>query len=190
MSKLCFVDTETTGTDFKKHGLVQISGIVLVDGVEKSSFNYHPHPFDTDEIDDSALAVNGVKREDFALFDKPKDIHDALSELLGDDVDKFDKRDKYFFVGYNARFDADFVRAFFEKCGDVYFGSWFYFPPIDVMNLAAARLMDKRSQMPNFKLATVAGMFDLKPEGDLHDAFTDIRLTKRLFDKLTNQEDK
>jgi DNA polymerase III epsilon subunit-like protein len=92
-------------------------------------------------------------------------------------------------VGYNARFDADFIRSFFEKCGDQYFGSWFWFPPIDVMNLALIKLMDKRATMPNFKLATVANVLGLEPEGRLHEAHADIRLTQQIFNNLTGGQD-
>lgn len=184
MNKLCFIDTETTGTDPKKHGLIQLAGIIVVGGSELESFDFRPAPFESDVIDDSALAVNGVARDGLAKLEKPSIVHDAFQTILGGHVDKFEKRDKFFFVGYNASFDMDFVRAFFVKCGNVYFGSWFFFPPIDVMNLAAVRLMDERPMMLNFKLGTVADALGLKTEGALHDALTDVRLTKELFYKL------
>jgi len=189
MSKLCFIDTETTGTDPKKNAVIEIAGIIVIDGVERGSFGYHPAPFDSDEIEDSALAVNGIKREQLALLSDPRDMHDALVETFTEHVDKFNKLDKFFFVGYNARFDADFIRSFFEKCGDQYFGSWFWFPPIDVMNLALIKLMDKRATMPNFKLATVANVLGLEPEGRLHEAHADIRLTQQIFNNLTGGQD-
>lgn len=182
--KLCFIDTESTGIDPKKHALIQIAGIILIDGVECSTFNFHSAPFEADEIEDSALEINGITREQLASFEKPRVVHNLFQKVLEQNCNKFDKKDKYFFVGYNARFDADFVRSWFEKCGDQYFGSWFWFPAIDVMNLALVKLLDKRPTMPNFKLSTVAAEFGLKPEGDLHDALTDIRLTVRLFDKV------
>ena len=184
MIKLCFIDIETTGTDPKKNGLVQLAGIIVIDGVEVDTFDFRLAPFEADIIEDGALSVNGIKREDLAGFSPPREVYREFCDLLGQHVDKFNKLDKSFFVGYNARFDADFIRAWFEKCGDVYFGSWFWFPPIDVMNLALVSLMDKRATMPNFKLATVAKDLGLEPEGALHDALTDIRLTQQLFNKL------
>lgn len=184
MRKLCFIDTETTGTEPKVHGLIQLAGLIVIDDAEVASFNYHIAPFEADVIEDSALVVNKISREELATFVKPRLVYDAIQSILTRHVDKFNKQDKLFFVGYNARFDADFVRAFFEKCGDTYFGSWFWFPPIDVMNLAAVRMMEDRATMANFKLATVADALGLKSKGALHDALTDIRLTQQIFNQL------
>lgn len=39
--------------------------------------------------------------------------------------------------------------------GDKYFRSWFYFPPIDVMGMAAIHLMKRRADMKDFELLTV-----------------------------------
>lgn len=112
-----------------------------------------------------------------------------LTTLLGKYIDKYDRNDKYHFIGYNARFDADFVRKLFEKNGDQYFGSWFWFPPIDVMNLAAVDLLKLRNTLPNFKLATVIEKYGIKSEEEkeLHDAYTDVRLTQKLFNKLKGE---
>ena len=184
MNKLCFIDTETTGTDPKTNAIIQLAGIICKDDIEVATFNFHIAPFEKDMVDDKALAVSGITREQLVTFEMPHIIHQQFSEILGQHVDKFNRQDKFFFIGYNARFDADFVRSWFEKCGDQYFGSWFYFPPIDVMNLAIVKLMDRRAAMKDFKLATVSETLGLKPEGDLHDAMTDIRLTRQLFNKL------
>ena len=39
MTKLCFVDLETTGLYPGKHGIHQISGAIVIDGVEKEKFD-------------------------------------------------------------------------------------------------------------------------------------------------------
>jgi DNA polymerase III alpha subunit (gram-positive type) len=41
--------------------------------------------------------------------------------------------------------------------------------------------MDSRDEMKNFKLGTVAERLGLSAEGDLHNAFVDIILTKDIF---------
>ena len=44
------------------------------------------------------------------------------------ELEKFDKKDKFFLVGYNnASFDNQFFRAFFVQNNDMYFGSYFWF---------------------------------------------------------------
>jgi DNA polymerase-3 subunit epsilon len=184
MPKYCFLDSETGGTDPKRHALLQVAGIIVTNDQEVASFNFHIQPFPTDVVEDSALAINGIKREELSGYEDPKKVHDMLVGALGIHVDKFDKHDKYVFTGYKAQFDYDFLRAFFEKCGDQYFGSFFWNPALDIMTLAYSKLLSRRPMMPNFKLGTVAAEFSLKPEGTLHDALADIRLTKQLFDKL------
>ena len=188
MSKLCFIDTETTGTDPLKNGLIQLAGLIEIDGQEKESFNFHLQPFLNDTIEENALMVNKTTKEELKSFQEPEEVYSDFSKILGMYVDKYNRNDKFFFVGYNARFDADFVRSFFEKNNDKYFGSWFWFPPIDVMNLAIVRLLQQRATMVNFKLGTIAIELGLKPEGDLHDALTDIRLTKQIFYSLIKKE--
>jgi hypothetical protein len=97
---------------------------------------------------------------------------------------------KFHFVAYNAVFDAKHLRAWFEKNNDVYFGSWFFHPPIDVMGLAAVVLMNKRSSLPDFKLVTVAKVLGVKvDETKLHDAAYDIRLTREMYQILLEKID-
>lgn len=185
-TKYFFCDTETTGTDPKRHGIIQIAGLIYTREDDawdfKESIDIKVQPFPADEIDDSALEVSGVTRE--ALQDRlsPKVGYVRMTKTLGQYVDKFNRADKMIFAGYNARFDFDMLRAFWQKNGDNYFGSWFYFPPIDVMNLAAVRLIRSRHLLKDFKLATVSEHFKIEPEGNLHDALADVLVTKQLFD--------
>lgn len=104
--------------------------------------------------------------------------------MLAKYVDKFNKKDKFFLVGYNnASFDNQFLRGFFLQNGDNYFGSWFWSNSIDVMVLASNKLVERRAEMENFKLSTVAKFLGIQvSEDNLHDAFYDIYLTKAIFD--------
>jgi DNA polymerase-3 subunit epsilon len=77
------------------------------------------------------------------------------------------------------------VRAWFEKNGDRFFGSWFWHPPIDVMGLAAVRLMSRRCAMSDFKLLTVAKVLGSEVYGEkVHDAKYDIALTMEMYRRL------
>ena len=190
-NKFVFIDTETTGLDPQRHGIIQFAGMILFEEngfyVNKESFDFRLKTFSVDEVDDKALEVNGTSREEIATFRHPQDIYVEFSKILCKYCNKFDKEDKMFFVGYNARFAYDFMRRWFEKCGDNYFGSFFFYPPIDVMNLAIVKLMPIRKSLPNFKLQTVTEHFNIVPEGNLHDAFTDIDITRQLFFKLMEE---
>ena len=113
-----------------------------------------------------------------------RDVYHALVDMLGKYVDKFNRKDKFFLVGYNnAAFDNNFLRGFFLQNGDEYFGSWFWSNSVDVMVLASNYLLDRRAEMENFKLSTVAKFLNIAVEDDaLHDAQYDIELTKLIYD--------
>ena len=79
--KLLFFDLETTGTNPGKHGIHQISGQIVIDGIVKESFDFHVHPNPKAIIEDEALAVAGVTREQIArLFDMTPRIEMEFNE--------------------------------------------------------------------------------------------------------------
>ena len=112
------------------------------------------------------------------------EVYAQFVTMLCKHVDKFNKKDKFFLVGYNnAAFDNQFLRGFFLQNGDNYFGSWFWANSIDVMVLATSFIGNRRSEMDNFKLSTVAKFLGIQvSEDNLHDAFYDIYLTKAIFE--------
>lgn len=188
--KLVFFDLETTGTNPGKHGIHQISGQIVIDGVVKESFDFHVQPNLKALIEEEALKVGGVTREQILAYPPMQQVYQEFVAMLGKYVDKFNKKDKFFLVGYNnAAFDNQFLRGFFLQNGDVYFGSWFWSNSIDVMVLASAYLATRRPEMENFKLSTVAKTLGIVVNDDsLHDAMYDIELTKAVFDIVTGNQ--
>lgn len=183
--KLIFLDIETTGIPCPQSGLIQLAGLIEVDGQAVETFDFRVRPFPNDVIAEEALRVNGVTREALKTYPEPGVVFSQLMGLLAQYVDRYDKEDKLHFVAYNARFDADHLRAWFEKNGDKYFGSWFWHPPIDVMSLAAAALMDKRHTLADFRLPGVAKALGIAVnETRLHDAVYDVELTREVFYRL------
>lgn len=188
--KLVFFDLETTGTNPGKHGIHQISGQIVIDGVIKETFDFHVQPNPKALIEDEALKVGNVTREQILAYPPMQQVYQEFVAMLGKYVDKFNKKDKFFLVGYNnAAFDNQFLRGFFLQNGDVYFGSWFWANSIDVMVLASAYLATRRPDMENFKLSTVARTLGVDVQSEsLHDAMYDIELTKAVFDIITKIE--
>lgn len=182
--KLFFFDLETTGTYPGKNGIHQISGEIVIDGETKERFDFKVQPNPQCVIEEQALAVAGVTREQVMAYPPMRQVYEELVSMLGKYVDKFKKTDKFFLVGFNnASFDNQFLRGFFLQNGDQYFGSWFWSNSIDVMVLASAHLADKRHEMENFKLATVAKFLGVNvDENSLHYADYDIFLTKAIYD--------
>jgi DNA polymerase-3 subunit epsilon len=75
-----------------------------------------------------------------------------------------------------------FMRRFWEKNGDRFFGSWFWYPCLDVMLVWAQILQPVRAELSNFKLATVARYCGIKVDDSrLHDSQYDIELTRELW---------
>lgn len=183
--KLVYIDLETTGIPFPESGVIQLAGAVEIDGQIKEQFDYRISPFPCDVISDEALALNGVTREELADRTDPREVFRSFTHLLSKYVDRYNRSDKLHFIGYNAQFDADHLRAWFEKNDDKYFGSWFFHPPLDVMGMAAIVLMRKRAGLSNFKLPTVAKALGFPvDESQTHDALYDVMLTRDLFLEL------
>lgn len=170
--KTLFFDLETTGTLVNRHGIHQISGMVVIDGEIRESFNYHVQPNPKADIVQEALDVAGVTKEQIMAYPP-----------MGE-VDKYNKQDKFFLAGYNnASFDNQFLRAWFLQNGDKYFGSWFWSNSIDVMVLATPYLAAKRAEMENFKQGTVAKFLGINVDPNrLHDALYDIEICKAIYD--------
>ena len=183
--KLFHIDVETTGTDAKENGLVQLAGIIEIDGDIKEKVDLLTCPFPNDTIEQSALDVIGKTEEEIKSYEDPQPIYRELISMMDHYVDRYNSSDKFHFIGYNSRFDESFIREWFRRLNDPYFGSWFYWPAIDASNLAAVELSDVRHTMPNFKLMTVAKELGISVDEDkAHDAFFDIVITRKIYKNL------
>src|SRR3712207_3106066 len=160
------------------------SGQIVIDGKKVEDFDFHVQPNPKAQIEEAALQVAGVTREQVLSYPAMGEVYAQFVAMLGKHVDKFNKKDKFFLVGYNnAAFDNQFLRGFFLQNGDNYFGSWFWANTIDVMVLATAYLAERRPEMENFKLSTVAKFLGVAVSDDsLHNAFYDIELTKAIYE--------
>jgi DNA polymerase III subunit epsilon len=180
--KEVYLDTETTGLDPAINGIWQIAGMI-VSSETFMPFDYKVAPFKGDIIEPTALEMSGMSEKEMFKLPHPIEVHRKFTELLGTHVNKYDKTDKYIFLGYNARFDSNFLREWFAKCGDKYFGSWFWTPPVDLMSTAAFFLANERPKMPNFKLESVMSYLGITidgKDGEFHAADVDVAYTYKL----------
>lgn len=189
--KYFFFDLETTGTKFWKNGIHQISGLIEIDGEIKEKFNFRVKPNPSCQIENEALAIAGVTVDQILQYDEMGKVFAQIEVILSSYVDKFNKTDKFFLIGYNnAGFDNPFFRAFFvqnaksQKDAEFgnYFGSWFWSDSLDVLVLASNYLKKERHLMQDFKLKTVAKQLGIEiDETRLHDAEYDILITREIF---------
>lgn len=186
--KLCFVDVETTGLDPKVNSICEIAAIfghtsdLTGPLVEEHVFESVMRPFGRDKPDPEALEINGITMEDLRTYPAQKIIHDEFRDWCREYVDPYNKRDKMWFVAYNASFDWQFCYNWFTRLGDEFFGSLFYTPFIDVMSIMGFYLMEERDGLSNFKLQTVAKKMGLDiKQSQLHNALYDADLVRQLF---------
>jgi len=186
-----FYDLETTGLDYHKAGIHQISGAVEVDGEIVREFNWKCKPFSGAKISPDALLKCNVTEEQIKAYELTEaKVHKKLKAMLSRYINQYDRKIKGFLCGYNnASFDDDFLRELFERQGDPYFGAWFWADALDVRVLAAQYLQDRRAGMPNFQLKTVAAELGIDVEAErLHDAEYDIELTREVYRIVTGLE--
>lgn len=185
--KLFYFDLETTTVPPQIVGIHQISGVIEIDGAVVETFNFKVRPRQDAFFSQEALDVCGVTKEQILAYEPIGLVYSKLTALLGKYVNKFDKKDKFFAVGYNiASFDMNILREFFVLNNDLYFGSWFWSVPLDCMVLAQVFLANVRPDMANFKQGTVAKKLGIDvDDSQLHDALYDIYICRSIFKKLT-----
>lgn len=160
--KKVFFKVKTTGLDTNLCAIHQLTYCIEVNGkvMENGYLNIKPH-FGA-MIAQDALNIGNLTEDDLNSYPEPKDQLLAFEEFLGKHVDKFDSKDKYHLIGWNnIKFDDDFLRNFFKRNGNEYFGSWFYNNSIDVMSVAGDAMANVRGNMNNFRLNYVAEYLNL-----------------------------
>lgn len=186
--KLLFFDTETTGLNHNVNGIHQMSGYIVIDNIIVDSFDIKFRPFDGCLCEDGAFEVTGLTEEE--VMNREVSEQDALNQLLSifdKHVNKYDRNDKMFVIGYNINFDINFINEFFRRNNNTFLYSYIFTNPIDVMSLAGHKLMSLRPTMPNFKQGTVAKTLCIQMDEDkLHDALYDVWVCVRIYNLITN----
>lgn len=188
--KLLWLDTETTGLNKEKCDIIQLAGIVIIDGEEKERFNFHCQPINYENIEQNAMDKTNMTIEKLHTFPMAQETYRKFKELLCKYIDQYDKNDKFFIAGHNVQFDIDFCKNWFEKQGDKYFFSYFFHQPIDLMYLSVILHTAGLINLYNFKLGTIANYLGIGlDESDeyLHDASVDIDITRKCFCRLASK---
>lgn len=185
--KVLYFDVETTGRNWHLNDITQLGVIIEVNGEIVDERDIRCQPFNWDNIEDEALQVTGVTKEQLAEFQEPHEAYKEFIELLGKYVDKFDREDKFYPAGYNVEFDLNFLSSFFRKNKDVYLGSWINWRKLDPLPLLFAMEYKGEIKLENYKLETVANHFGIELQA--HDAFSDILATRKILHRILNDSD-
>jgi len=184
MSKMLYVDVETTGIDPLYCGIIQLAFIVEIDGVVKEQHHFKVRPFETDRINAGALKTVGVTIDEIMTYEDPNKVYWKFRKVLEKYVDVYDKdkSKKFFPVGYNVQFDLDFLKSFFLKNDDKFIGSYFNWKKLDVLQLLYWFHYKGVTNFDSYKLETVCSGFNIPLVA--HDALSDITATRELFKML------
>ena len=182
MKKILYFDTETTGLDPLKNGIIQFSGIIEIDNKVEEEFNFKIRPFETDEINSEALEVNNVTKDQLKTFPTAEKSYILIEKLFNTYIDRYDSTDKFSPAGYNVRFDLEFLSKYFTKNNNIYFGSYCNWRSIDALSLLYFLDYIGYLKLENYKLNTVCDYFKIPIKA--HDAMSDIKATRNLIIKL------
>lgn len=187
--KIFWVDTETSGTDPKRHGLIQIGYIVEIDYKKISGGNIFIDPTSYGkELDPAALEYNQITPEEIKELSMPiNQVWQELHKILRYYVDRYDRNDKFVIGGHNVQFDIDFLQALWDHFGDKYFYSYFHIgTAIDTKKLASWWMWTGGFEINpvGTKIKDIADALGIEIEGKEHDALYDITLTRQCALKM------
>lgn len=180
--KVFWFDTETTGTDPSRHGIIQLAGIITVNGAAVDEINLTMNILPGVEIDPGALKVHGYTEGDIRGFRNPYMAYLILHDRLSKYCSKQDDKDRYYLGGFNVGFDIDFIASWFNGLGKNEVFKWFSFKRLDPLPLLHMLDYQYEIDLPDYKLSTVAEYFNIELKA--HDAFSDIKATIEIYDKV------
>lgn len=180
--KVFWFDTETTGVESERNGIIQLAYKVEIDGrfVDQGILNSN---CEGKEITERALVVNGYTTDVIRTFPHPSEMYRNLLQVFERHVDKFNRNDKFVAGGYNVDFDVKFLRQLWKDMKDDYFGSWFAFGVIDPAQIIRFAQYCGFDFGTSAKLTDLAQYFGVLQEG-AHDALVDIDMTLDVVRKL------
>lgn len=170
MSNILFIDTETTGLDPSRHGIIQL-GAVCQDGVLGIYIRPDGAIIDREAMEINKIDLDMVERDGFSLPLARREFYRFLDT-------HYDWDERVILGGFNLPFDIQFLRKIIPL------DDWemrFSHRTIDVCSVMQF-LSDSEliSRNPG-SLKKCLQYFGLPSEG-LHDAVTDAMATKRLYE--------
>lgn len=179
--KIAYIDTETTGLDPKRHGIVQLACLIVEDYEIIDEIDILIDPFsykENCECNDEALETNGRTIEEIEHFPNADDQLDKFLNFLkpytrGDDTLQI--------AGYNVDFDIGFIKAWF-KLSDTTFGDYFNHGTLDVLSLVRHAEYFRAIKLERHRLIDVCEYFYIPLHA--HNALNDIKATYRVHEEL------
>lgn len=160
MPELIFLDTETTGNEPKTDRLCQVC--YEVGGKVRTEYFKPPVPISVKAM--SITHITNKMVENAEVFSQ-SEMKRELEGLLKEGV----------LVAHNALFDIAMLK---NEGLEV---------PRFICTLRVARYLDKENKIPEYNLQYLRYHLGLEVEGEAHDAETDVRVLKALFERLSKK---
>lgn len=152
--KQIFVDVETTGLNPNSDNITQLGLIYKKNG-------------------------KVVCRKNFK-----SDIKYQIIKFLSNIIDPYNKDDKAYLLGWNSKFDSEFLHRLINT-SKVKYGNFLHHYPIDIQAIFAHKSMYSKKKPENLKLETVARFLNIKVNSsNFHDAEYDIDITNKIYLKI------
>ncbi len=181
--KVLYFDTETTGLDAGKYGIIQLAALMEIGGEIVETFNMKFQPHEGALVNPEALKVSGTDPEELKTRTSSSDAYREFLKFLDRHIAKFDKTDKAYPAGYNVTFDMQFLEAWFRHHGNQYgTGSYQNWKMLDPLPLLRVWDFLGTIALPDYKLQTVCTAYGIALEA--HDALSDILATRELLGRV------
>ena len=180
--KILYFDCETTGLDPVKNDIIQLAGVIEIDGRVKESFDIRMQPFSYTDISSEALEVHGCTIDEIRTYQAPEEGYSQFISILSRHIAKFDRSDKLYPAGYNVGFDLNFLAEFFRKNNDKYLGSWINWKALDPLPWFRMHDLVGTICLPNYKLETICTTYGIEIKA--HDALSDIMATREILSRM------
>lgn len=139
-------------------------------------------------ISNTALKINGHTLDQIKGYPSPGEFVSKIQRKLGTYVDRHNTADKFIPMGYNVKFDIDFIRSTFDAMDAKYWGSFVANAPIDVWSLVGLYVLKTGIIFPKYTLGVVCKILGV-PLLNAHDPMADIIATRALYYHIMDKLD-
>jgi DNA polymerase-3 subunit epsilon len=183
MKKLIVVDVETAGLDCQKHSILTFGACVYHDGAVVSTFlGKVCEPVLC--VDEEALVINGIKVEDVAKWDTPRQVVQRFVNWLGENS----LYGRQTLVAHGVAFDSGFLHRLWTLADMPFEAIWSH-RMVCTQSIANLLVLAGRLDLPgdSTSLDNVSAAFGFKREHQFHDALEDAILTARVLRRLVDR---